>query len=114
MHIAYIAAGAGGMYCGSCLHDNALVGALQRGGHEVTLVPTYTPLRLDSDDHTGSPVFYGALNVYLEQKSALFRHAPGLVHRLLDSRRLLGWASNSSSRRMKLSRVRTWMALAVR
>ena len=96
MHIAYIAAGAGGMYCGSCLHDNALVGALQRKGHDVTLIPTYTPLRLDAEDHTGSPVFYGALNVYLEQKSALFRHAPGLVHRLLDSKRLLRWASKKT------------------
>ena len=28
MRIAYIAAGAAGMYCGSCLHDNTLAAAL--------------------------------------------------------------------------------------
>ena len=30
--IAYITAGAGGMYCGSCLHDNALAAALLARG----------------------------------------------------------------------------------
>ena len=29
MRIAYLAAGAAGMYCGSCLHDNTLAAALQ-------------------------------------------------------------------------------------
>ena len=28
MRIAYISAGAGGMFCGSCLHDNTLAAAL--------------------------------------------------------------------------------------
>ena len=30
MKIAYVSAGAAGMYCGSCLNDNTLVAALQR------------------------------------------------------------------------------------
>ena len=59
MKIAYIAAGAAGMYCGSCLRDNAVASALMRLGHEVTLVPLYTPLRLDREDVTGSRVFFG-------------------------------------------------------
>ena len=45
MRIAYVGAGAAGMYCGSCLHDNTLAGALLRLGHEVVLLPTYTPMR---------------------------------------------------------------------
>ena len=45
MRIAYIAAGAAGMYCGSCIHDNALASALQRKGIDFALIPTYTPLR---------------------------------------------------------------------
>ena len=28
MRVAYITAGAGGMICGSCLHDNTLAGAM--------------------------------------------------------------------------------------
>ena len=29
MRIAYITAGAAGMFCGSCMHDNTLVAALR-------------------------------------------------------------------------------------
>ncbi len=93
MRIAYIAAGAGGMYCGSCLHDNALAAALQRAGHDVALLPTYTPLKTDEANVSDERVFYGALNVYLQQKSKLFRRTPRFLDRLLDSRRLLGWIS---------------------
>ena len=76
MKIAYIAAGAGGMYCGSCIHDNALAAALQRLGHDVALLPTYTPLRTDEENVSEGHLFYGALNVYLQHKSGLFRHTP--------------------------------------
>jgi glycosyltransferase involved in cell wall biosynthesis len=84
VRIAYIAAGAADMYCGSCLHDNALAAALQRTGHEVALVPTYTPMRTDDQDVSLGRVFFGALNVYLQQKAAAFRHTPQAFDRLLD------------------------------
>jgi hypothetical protein len=45
MRIAYLAAGAGGMYCGSCLHDNTLAAALLKRGEDVILAPIYTPIR---------------------------------------------------------------------
>lgn len=93
MKIAYVTAGAAGMYCGSCLHDNTLASALIGEGHEVALIPTYTPIRTDETDVSIDRVFYGAINVFLEQKSALFRHSPRMVSRLLDSPGLLGWAS---------------------
>lgn len=94
MKVAYITAGAAGMYCGSCLHDNTLAAALIRKGHDVSLIPTYTPVRTDETDVSIDRVFYGAINVYLEQKAALFRHTPWLVDRMLDSPRLLSWATN--------------------
>ncbi|MFL6292359.1 MAG: glycosyltransferase family 4 protein [Thermoanaerobaculia bacterium] len=84
MRIAYIAAGAANMYCGSCLHDNTLAAALQKMGHEVALVPTYTPLRTDAPGVSLDRVFFGALNVYLQQKAAAFRHTPGAFDWLLD------------------------------
>jgi glycosyltransferase involved in cell wall biosynthesis len=96
MRIAYLAAGAAGMYCGSCLHDNALAAALLRAGHDVALVPLYTPLRTDGEGVAIDRVFYGAINVYLEQRSALFRHTPWLVDRLLASPGLIGWATRHS------------------
>ncbi|MGD8330801.1 MAG: glycosyltransferase family 1 protein, partial [Acidobacteriota bacterium] len=73
MKIAYITAGAAGMYCGSCIHDNTLAAALMAQGHEVALMPTYTPTRTDEEDVSMHRVFYGAVNVYLEQKAAIFR-----------------------------------------
>lgn len=93
MRIGYITAGAGGMYCGSCLHDNTLAGALGRLGHEVALVPTYTPIRTDETDVSIGRVFYGAVNVYLEQKVPFFRRTPWLVDRILASPTLLRMVS---------------------
>jgi glycosyltransferase involved in cell wall biosynthesis len=95
MRIAYITAGAAGMYCGSCLHDNTLAAALMAKGHDVALIPTYTPTRTDEEDVSVDRVFYGAVNVYLEQKSALFRHLPGAVRWLLDRPSLLNLVSGA-------------------
>nr|NIM02145.1 glycosyltransferase [Acidobacteriota bacterium]NIM62104.1 glycosyltransferase [Acidobacteriota bacterium]NIO60640.1 glycosyltransferase [Acidobacteriota bacterium]NIQ29510.1 glycosyltransferase [Acidobacteriota bacterium]NIQ84192.1 glycosyltransferase [Acidobacteriota bacterium] len=91
------AAGAAGMYCGSCLHDNTLAAALIRGGHDVSLIPTYTPIRTDEDDVSIGRVFYGAINVYLEQKTSLFRHTPWLLDRMLNHPKLLEWVGKKGS-----------------
>jgi glycosyltransferase involved in cell wall biosynthesis len=93
MRITYITAGAAGMYCGSCMHDNTLVAALARQGHEALLVPTYTPIRTDEPDVSQKRVFFGGINVYLQQKLGLFRHTPWFLDRLLDAPRLLRWVS---------------------
>src|SRR3954447_10334580 len=93
MRIAYITAGAAGMFCGSCLHDNTLVAALTRLGHDALLIPTYTPIRTDEDDVSQKRVFFGGINVYLQQKFAFFRHTPWLLDRLFDWPRLLRWVA---------------------
>src|SRR5262249_35797007 len=93
MKIAYITAGAAGMYCGSCMKDNTLVAALHALGHDALLIPTYTPIRTDEDDVSQRRVFFGGINVYLQQKLALFRHTPWFLDRLLDFRGLLNWVS---------------------
>ena len=97
MRIAYIAAGAGGMYCGSCMHDNTLAAALQRKGHEVALIPTYTPIRTDENNVSIDRIFYGGLNVYLQEKFSFFRHTPWIFDKLLNSPTLLNWLINQSS-----------------
>jgi glycosyltransferase involved in cell wall biosynthesis len=91
--IAYITAGAAGMYCGSCMHDNTLVAALHALGNDALLIPTYTPLRTDEDDVSIKRVFFGGINVYLQQKLGLFRHTPWMLDRLWDARGLLRWVS---------------------
>ena len=93
MRIAYITAGAAGMYCGSCMHDNTLVAALTALGHEALLIPTYTPVRTDEPNVSQRRVFFGGINVYLQQKLAFFRHTPWVFDRLLDAPRLLRWVS---------------------
>jgi glycosyltransferase involved in cell wall biosynthesis len=93
MRIVYITAGAGGMYCGSCMKDNTLVTALVRQRCEALLVPTYTPIRTDEKDVSQPRIFFGGINVFLQQKVGLFRHTPWFFDRLLDLPRLLRWAS---------------------
>ena len=93
MKIAYITAGAGGMICGNCLRDNALAAALLELGHDVQLIPTYTPIRTDEEDVSLGRVFYGGINVYLQHKYSFFRRTPGFLDRLLDQPRLLRFAA---------------------
>jgi len=91
LRLTYLTAGAAGMYCGSCMHDNTLARALTALGVDVQLVPMYTPLRTDEEDQAIDRVFFGGINVYLQQKSGLFRFLPKAFDRLLDSPRLLRW-----------------------
>src|SRR5262245_11635291 len=93
MKIAFVTAGAAGMYCGSCMKDNTLAAALQKLGHDATLIPTYTPIRTDEEDVSEERVFLGGINVYLQQTSWVFRHIPAFLGRLLDFPGLLGWVS---------------------
>jgi len=84
MRVCILAAGAAGMYCGSCLRDNALAGALIRAGHHVVLVPLYTQLKTDVPSAAISEVFYGGDNSYLQHASAVFRHTPRALDWLFD------------------------------
>src|SRR5258708_3330000 len=93
------------MYCGNCLRDNALVAALRALGHQVLMVPLYLPLTLDeADQSAGAPIFFSGINVYLEQKSRLFRGAPGWLHHLLAApgllKRAAKWAGNTSPKEL--------------
>ncbi|NIR50186.1 glycosyltransferase family 4 protein [candidate division KSB1 bacterium] len=97
MKIAYIAAGAGGMYCGSCIHDNTLAAALARKGYDVALIPTYTPLRTDETSVSLDRIFFGGLNVYLQEKFALFRNTPAFIDKLLNNPVLLNWIARFGS-----------------
>ena len=96
MKIAFIAAGAAGMYCGSCLRDNALAKGLMELGHDVALLPTYTPLRVDEKSVSTNDVFMGGINIYLQHKYRIFRSMPRFVDKMLDNPGLLKWVSKKS------------------
>ena len=99
MRIIQITPGAGKMFCGACLRDNALVTALRKLGHAAMMAPLYLPLTLDEEDQSaGTPIFFSGINVYLEQQSALFRHAPSWLHDALASPTLLKWASGAAAK----------------
>lgn len=99
MKIVQITPGAGGMYCGNCFRDNAMVAELRKLGHETLMVPLYLPMTLDErDESTGTPIFFSGINVYLEQKLPLFRHAPNWLHKLLASPRLLKLAGKQAAK----------------
>ena len=95
MRILSFTGGAGTMYCGSCLRDNALAAALLARGHDVVLSPVYTPTRTDERNVSEAHVFFGGISVFLEQHSALFRHTPRALDRLWDS----PWALRLASKR---------------
>src|SRR5207302_10706137 len=80
MKIAYITAGAAGMYCGSCMHDNTLAAALIAKGHDALLIPTYTPIRTDEADVSQRRVFFGGSTVSLQRKSGYFAITPWLLN----------------------------------
>lgn len=96
MRIAYITAGAGGMYCGSCMKDNTLANALHRLGHECLLIPCYTPLRLDEPAAQATPIFLGGLTMYLQQQYGWLRRIPGFLSRWLASAWLLRQVSGGA------------------
>ncbi|MFH1265184.1 MAG: glycosyltransferase family 4 protein [Planctomycetota bacterium] len=97
MKIVHLVAGAGRVYCGSCLHGNTLVRALREAGQDAVLLPVYTPLRTDAEDASVDRVAFGGINVYLQQHSALFRHTPWFLDRLLDRPGLLRWLGKRAS-----------------
>src|SRR5580765_7701080 len=103
MKILSITAGAAGMYCGSCSRDNALAVELLARGHEVTLLPLYTPTNPDEVNVSRDQVLFGGISIYMQQHLALFRHTPRFLDRWWDSPRVINaFASRSISTDPKL------------
>ncbi len=85
MRILSITAGAAGMYCGSCARDNALAVELLARGHDVTLIPLYTPTTTDEENVARPRVLFGGISIYLQQYLPFFRWTPRFLDRLWDS-----------------------------
>jgi glycosyltransferase involved in cell wall biosynthesis len=103
MRILSITAGAAGMYCGSCLRDNGLAVELIRRGHDVTLLPLYTPTNPDETNVSRDRVLFGGISIYLQQHVPLFRRTPRFLDRLWDSPAVIrAFASRSISTDPKL------------
>lgn len=98
MKMVQISPGSGdNFYCENCLRDAALVKALRKLGHDVLMVPLYLPLQADKVEQvSNAPIFFGGVNVYLQQKLSLFRKTPRWIDRWFDSRKLLEWAGRKA------------------
>lgn len=98
MKIINIVPGFGGtFYCGNCLRDSAFTRSLKNTGHDAITIPLYMPLNSTSNNtDDGLPVFYGAVNVYLEQKFKFFRRMPKWLHNFFNSPAILRYASKKS------------------
>jgi hypothetical protein len=66
-----------------------LAAELIRRGHDVTLVPVYTPTRTDEPNMSRERVLFGGISVYLQQYVPLFRKTPWLLDRFWDSPRVI-------------------------
>jgi glycosyltransferase involved in cell wall biosynthesis len=97
MKILYLTTGAANMYCGSCLRDNALATELIAQGHDVMLLPVYTPTLTD-EPNVSRPdkVLFGGISVYLQQHASVFRKTPWLLDKLWDSTAALKLAARRS------------------
>ncbi len=98
MKIVYVTPGTGDtFYCQNCFRDSELLKSLNALGHDVIKVPMYLPADLDTNENIAdTPVFFGAINIYLKEKFPFYRHAPVWMERLLDSHKLLQMAAKKS------------------
>lgn len=92
MKLLYLTPGAGeNWYCENCLRDARLLRALRDRHVDARSLPLYLP---PMDENTGRSarvrnVYFGGINVYLQQASRLFRHTPRWLDRLFDAPALL-------------------------
>jgi glycosyltransferase involved in cell wall biosynthesis len=100
VRIAYVAAGAGAMYCGACNRDVALFRALRELGEDLCVVPLYTPLLVeDGVPLEMGPLFMGGIRAYLAQAWGAFgKTLGGAVRPVLDSPGLLRAVSSMAIR----------------
>ena len=94
--VVFLTAGAAGMYCGSCMHDNALARELRDQGVDCLLQPVYTPIRTDAMSVADTHVFFGGIHIYLLQRLPWLKHVPASIRRTLDWSPLIRLATRRS------------------
>jgi glycosyltransferase involved in cell wall biosynthesis len=96
MKITYIVPGSGGtFYCGNCLRDCYFTDTLRDTGHDITVIPMYLPLNVDHFE-ADTPIFYGAVNLYLQQMIPFMKKLPKFLKNFFDSKGILQLAAKRS------------------
>jgi glycosyltransferase involved in cell wall biosynthesis len=96
---AYLVTGSGdSFYCGNCHRDRLYVSSLKKTGKVNMLgVPLYLPpIGSDFGDEIESPVFFGAVSMFLRERVKMFEHMPGFMDKILDAPPLLRLAARKA------------------
>ncbi len=98
MKIVNIVPGFGGtFYCGNCLRDSGYTKSLINLGHDAIMLPIYLPLNFNHDvEDSDTPIFYGAVNIYLKQNFKLFKNMPGWLEKFFNSQPILKYAAKKA------------------
>jgi hypothetical protein len=81
MHIIWLRPGtANGFQCENCLRDQQLLSDLSAAGHTVHSLPVYLPVA----EKERTPVFYGAIRMWLGVAWPLLQKLPDGINALLD------------------------------
>jgi len=86
--VAYLVTGSGdSFYCGNCHRDRLYVSSLKHTGKiNIIGVPLYLPpIGSDFGDEIESPVFFGAVSLFLRERVKMFEHMPGFMDKILDA-----------------------------
>lgn len=98
MKIVNIVPGFGGtFYCGNCLRDSGYTKSLVKLGHDAMMLPIYLPLTMEHGvEENTTPIFYGAVNLYLKQNFKIFRKMPHWMENIFNSSSMLRYAAKKA------------------
>lgn len=98
LKIVNIVPGFGGtFYCGNCLRDSGHTKSLIKLGHDAMMLPIYLPLTMEHGvEENSTPIFYGAVNVYLKQKFKWLKHMPKWLEDFFNSSSILRFAAKKA------------------
>jgi len=98
LKIVNIVPGFGGtFYCGNCLRDSGYTKSLIKLGHDAMMLPIYLPLTLEHGvEENTTPIFYGAVNIYLKQNFKIFKNMPHWLENFFNSSSILRYAAKKA------------------
>jgi glycosyltransferase involved in cell wall biosynthesis len=98
MKIVNIVPGFGGtFYCGNCLRDSGYTKSLIKLGNDAIMLPIYLPLNFNHDvEENKTPIFFGAVGIYMRQNFSLFRNMPKWMENLFNSPAMLRFAAKKA------------------
>jgi len=98
LKIVNIVPGFGGtFYCGNCLRDSGHTKSLIKLGHDAMMLPIYLPLTLEHGvEKNTTPIFYGAVNIFIKQKFRFLRRMPQWLENFFNSSSILRYAAKKA------------------